>query len=528
SAVPTVAGRSMPSSRTPLTNGTGSTIWTCPASLESTRACMPRRANTGWSCAITSENEDMTSFTLTIGGKAAATNRTFNVLNPADESVVASCPEGTVELVDEAVAAARAAFKSWSRLADSERVSKLLAIADSIEKHHSELSQLITREQGKTQSGPGANLEVGGAAAWTRATASLSLAEETIQDDRSGKIVLRRKPVGVVASITPWNWPMMIAVWHIVPALRVGCTVVIKPSPFTPLSTLRLVELMSQVLPPGVINTVTGGPDAGSHLATHPGIDKIVFTGSVATGKKVMSGGAETLKRMTLELGGNDAGIVLPRTDVTPLLEKLFWGCFINAGQTCAALKRLYVHEDQYEDVVRQFADYCARIPVGNGLDPKNLIGPVSNPMQLDKVVSLVNDARARGARIVLGGEKAAGRGFFYPLTVIADTTDDMRVVKEEQFGPVIPILKYKTVDEAITRANALDVGLGGSVWGNDTGEAAKLASRLECGTAWVNQHGTLHPLAPFGGVKCSGLGVEFNVDGLKEYTTVQVLNVAH
>ena len=469
----------------------------------------------------------MTSFTLTIGGKAAATNRTFNVLNPADESVVASCPEGTVELVDEAVAAARAAFKSWSRLADSERVSKLLAIADSIEKHHSELSQLITREQGKTQSGPGANLEVGGAAAWTRATASLSLAEETIQDDRSGKIVLRRKPVGVVASITPWNWPMMIAVWHIVPALRVGCTVVIKPSPFTPLSTLRLVELMNEVLPPGVVNVVTGGAEVGSRLVNHPDVNKVVFTGSVPTGKKVMEGAAHTLKRVTLELGGNDAGIILPGTNIDPLLEKLFWGCFINAGQTCAALKRLYVHEDQYDEVVQKFAAYVAKIPVGNGLDPKNLIGPVSNQMQFDKVAGYVEDARARGARIVVGGNPESKPGYFYPLTVIADARDDMRVVKEEQFGPVIPLVKYRTVEEAIQRANSLEVGLGGSVWGNDPKEAARYASDLECGTAWVNQHGTLHPMAPFGGVKCSGIGVEFNVDGLKEYTTVQVVNIA-
>ena len=470
----------------------------------------------------------MTTFTLTIDGKPASTGATFDVINPADETVVAACPLGTSQLVDTAVAAARRAFPKWSAAPDTERVAKLNAVADLIEKHHKELAELVTREQGKTQSGPGANLELGGATAWTRVTASLTLPEQVIQDDAAGKIVAYRKPVGVVGSITPWNWPLMIAVWHIMPAIRVGCTVVIKPSPFTPLSTLRLVELMNQVLPPGVINVVTGGPEVGSHLATHPGIDKIVFTGSVATGKKVMSGGAATLKRMTLELGGNDAGIVLPRTDVGPLLEKLFWGCFINAGQTCAALKRLYVHEDQYEDVVRRFADYCAGIPVGNGLDPRNLIGPVSNRMQLDKVTALVDEARARGARIILGGEKTKGDGFFYPLTVIADTTDDMRVVKEEQFGPVIPILKYKTVDEAITRANALEVGLGGSVWGNDAQEAAKLATRLECGTAWVNHHGTLHPMAPFGGVKCSGIGVEFNVDGLKEYTTVQVVNIAH
>ncbi|MGB6308925.1 MAG: aldehyde dehydrogenase family protein [Steroidobacteraceae bacterium] len=469
----------------------------------------------------------MSNYALTIGGKSATTTDFFDVLNPADETVVAACPQGTAALVDEAVSSARRAFPAWAALPDSQRAAKLLAVADLIEKHHAELSELVTREQGKTQSGPGANLELGGAAAWTRATAALSIPEEIIQDDKTGKIVLHRKPVGVVASITPWNWPLMIAVWHIMPAIRVGCTVVIKPSPFTPLSTLRLVEIMNQVLPPGVVNSVTGGVEVGSHLTNHAGIDKIVFTGSVATGKKVMGSAAQGLKRVTLELGGNDAGIVLPGTKIEPLLEKLFWGCFINAGQTCAALKRLYVHQDQYDDVVRKLSEYVAKIPVGNGLDPKNLIGPVSNKMQLDKVADMVDDARARGAVVVTGGVRPKAPGFFYPLTVIANAADDMRVVKEEQFGPVIPIVKYKTVEEAIQRANSLDVGLGGSVWGNDAQEAARYASRLECGTAWVNQHGTLHPMAPFGGVKSSGIGVEFNLDGLKEYTTVQVVNVA-
>jgi acyl-CoA reductase-like NAD-dependent aldehyde dehydrogenase len=469
----------------------------------------------------------MSSYVLTIGGKAAPTAKFFDVVNPLDETVVGRCPEGTVELVDLAVKAARAALPAWSALPDGERVAKLTQIADLIEKNHADLAQLVTREQGKPQSGPGANLEIGGAAAWTRVTAGLSLPEEVIQDDKTGRIVLTRKPVGVVGSITPWNWPLLIATWHLMPALRVGCTVVIKPSPFTPLSTLRLVQLMNEVLPPGVVNVVTGGPEVGSQITNHPGIDKVVFTGSVATGKKVMESASRSLKRVTLELGGNDAGIVLPGTHIEPLLEKLFWGCFINAGQTCAALKRLYVHESQYEDVVKRFAEYVAGIKVGDGLDPGTLIGPISNRTQFDKVSAIVEDARSRGARIVTGGKRATARGWLYPLTVIADATDDMRVVKEEQFGPVIPIIKYSSVEEAIQRANSLDVGLGGSVWGNDVDEASRQASRLECGTAWVNQHGALHPMAPFGGVKCSGIGVEFNVDGLKEYTTVQVLNVA-
>jgi acyl-CoA reductase-like NAD-dependent aldehyde dehydrogenase len=468
------------------------------------------------------------AFLLTINGAAVAAAETFDVINPADESVVAACPQASRDQIDDAVAAAKLALPNWSGTADAERAEALSRIADLIEAHHAELSELLTREQGKTQAGPGSNLEVSGATAWTRATAALTLPEETVQDDERGRIVMTRKPVGVVASITPWNWPLMIAVWHIMPAIRVGCTVVIKPSPFTPLSTLRLVELMNRVLPPGVINAIAGGGPAGTQLAEHPAVGKVVFTGSTPTGQTIMRSAVPTLKRLTLELGGNDAGIILPGTRIEPLLEKLFWGCFLNAGQTCACLKRLYVHEDQYDEVVNKLAAFAADIPMGDGLNPKNLIGPLTNAAQRDYVAELVAEAHTQGARIVTGGKTPEGKGYFYPITVVADVSDDMRLAREEQFGPAIPVLKYRSVDEAITRANALDVGLGGSVWADDPVEAEGYARRLECGTAWVNQHGTLHPLACFGGIKRSGFGTEFNVDGLKEYTTIQTINVAY
>ena len=346
----------------------------------------------------------MKTYPMIIGGRAVTTRETIDVANPADGSLVAKCAKGTVEHLDDAVAAANKALPAWSALSDATRVSLLLEVAALIEQHQTALSELITREQGKTQSGPGANFEVGGCIAWTRVTAGLSLTDEVIEDAPNSQIILRRKPVGVVASITPWNWPLMIAIWHIAPALRVGCTVVIKPSPFTPLSTLELVRLMNTVLPGGVINVVTGDADVGDRMSSHPGVNKVVFTGSTATGKRVMRQEVDTLKRLTLELGGNDAGIILPGTTIEPLLEKLFWGCFINCGQTCAALKRLYVHTDQYEEVVSKFAAYVNTIPVGNGMDPQYLIGPLSNKMQLQKVAAYVEDARANGARIVTGG----------------------------------------------------------------------------------------------------------------------------
>lgn len=470
----------------------------------------------------------MAEYALTIDGRRVETAATFPVLNPFDESIVGHAPQATLDHLEQAVAAARAAFPGWSVQPDEVRVAKLMEMAELIEANSEELARLLTLEQGKPLTGFGSHFELGGAAAWTRATAGLHLKDEVIEDNAQNRIVTTRKPLGVVASITPWNFPITIAIWHIMPAIRIGCTVVMKPSPHTPLTSLKLVELLNTVLPPGVLNIVTGDAEVGDRISAHPGIDKIVFTGSTPTGKRIMERAGSTLKRLTLELGGNDAGIVLPDTDIDPLVERLFWGAFFNGGQTCSGLKRMFVHSSQYDEVVEKFAAFAATVQQGNGMEEGTLIGPLNNKMQFDKVAAYVDDARARGARIVLGGERPAGPGYVYPITVVADVTDDMLLVCEEQFGPAVPILKYDTIDEVIERANALEWGLGGSVWSNDEAAAIEVVKRLECGTAWVNQHSNLHPLAPFGGVKSSGIGTEFNVDGLKEYTSIQVLNVQH
>lgn len=469
------------------------------------------------------------TYSLTIDGKAVETQATFDVINPATGELLAQCPQGSVADLDNAVAAARRAFPGWAAKPDSERQEALGKIADLIEAHQAELAALITAEQGKPQVGPGAPFEVGGCVAWTRVTQGLSTEAEVLIDNDQERVELIREPVGVVASITPWNWPLMIAVWHIMPALRVGCTVVMKPSPYTPLSTLKLVQLINQagILPAGVLNVVTGDAEVGDRISSHPDIDKIAFTGSIATGRRIMERAGSTLKRLTLELGGNDAGIVLPGTDMSKRMEDLFWGSFINAGQTCSCLKRLYVHEDDYDAVCEGLANFVGGIKVGNGAEPDTLIGPLSNKMQFDKIVELVEDARAKGARILTGGETPNGNGYLYPLTIIADATDDMRVVAEEQFGPILPVIRYSKLDDAIAKANALEVGLGASAWGNDPEEAAKVARKLVAGTRWVNRHGVLNPTVPMGGVKQSGIGVEFGEEGLREYTTVQILSMA-
>ncbi|QYA09276.1 aldehyde dehydrogenase family protein [Agrobacterium larrymoorei] len=468
--------------------------------------------------------ESIVEHVATISGEPISASSHFTVINPATGEAAGSAPNlGGAEL-DEAVAAARLAFETWSQKSDSELQEACNAVAHKIEEHSEELAQLITLEQGKPLNGLGSRWEMGGAVAWATYTAGLSLPVKVLQDNEQGRIELTRKPLGVVGSITPWNFPVMIAVWHVLPALRSGNTVVIKPSPNTPLSTLRLIQIMNEVLPPGVVNVVTGDDrtfNLGGAMSAHPDIAKIVFTGSCATGQKVMQTAAFTMKRLTLELGGNDAGIVLPDADPAAIAEGLFWGAFINNGQTCAALKRLYVHDAVHDAVCEALVAYARNIPVGDGLDEASILGPIQNRMQFDKVSRLVEDAKLRG-KVLLGG--APGDGLFFPPTIISGLHNGDALVDEEQFGPVLPIIRYSDVEEAIRLANDSPNGLGGSVWSSDIEAAKRVASRMACGSVWINKHGAIQPNAPFGGVKQSGIGVEFAEEGLAEYTDIQVV----
>ncbi len=471
----------------------------------------------------------MSEFSLIIGGEKVATDAYFPVLNPATEEPVAQCPLATKAHLDAAVAAARAAFPAWSATPDEERARLVHAIGDALEAHGEELSHLLTLEQGKPAggfAGLGAGFELGGTVAWCHATADLKLPIEVIQDNEAARIEVHRKPLGVVGSITPWNYPLLIAIWHVMPALRSGNTVVIKPSEYTPLTTLRAMEIINPMLPPGVLNAVAGDGSLGAAMSSHPDINKLVFTGSTATGKKIMQSAAGNLKRVTLELGGNDAAIVLPDTDIAAAAPKIFTTALINNGQTCAALKRLYVHEDIYEDLCQALADIANSVTTGDGSGEVDF-GPVQNKAQFDKVCQLADEARASGARFLTGGEPMSGPGYFFPVTIVADIAEDTRLVQEEPFGPILPVLKFTDVEDALRRANASSSGLGGSVWSGDVERATELASRLECGTAWVNNHAMIQPDAPFGGVKESGIGVEFGRYGLEEYTSIQTLQIS-
>jgi acyl-CoA reductase-like NAD-dependent aldehyde dehydrogenase len=428
--------------------------------------------------------------------------------------------------LDEAVGRARATQPAWAARTDEERVALLQRAADAIEAAAEPLAELLSREQGKPLNGPNARFEVGGAVAWMRAAAATALPGRKIIDDGETRAELRYRPIGVVGAIGPWNWPMMITVWQIAPALRMGNTVVVKPSEFTPLSVLALVRVINEVLPPDVLIAVAGEGDLGARLSSHPGIGKVMFTGSTTTGQAIVRSSADTLKRLTLELGGNDAGIVLPDADAKQIARDLFWGAFINTGQTCAALKRLYVHTDVYDDVCSALLEVAQDMPMGVGLDERNVLGPLQNRKQFDIVAQLVDAARDSGAKILTGGNPdPAAPGYFYPLTLVADIDNDNPLVAQEQFGPALPIIRYTDIDEAVTIANALDVGLGASVWSGDRVAALAVAARLEAGTVWINSHGGVHPMIPFGGVKKSGYGLEFGVEGLVGVAVPQVIN---
>ncbi|ALG12216.1 aldehyde dehydrogenase family protein [Kibdelosporangium phytohabitans] len=443
------------------------------------------------------------------------------ILDAATREVVGYAPVHTVDELAAAISAAAAAQPGWADLGHAERSRLLHVIADDIDACAEELGEIITHEQGKA----GGAGETHAAAHWLRAAADTVLQPQVLQDDGASRAELHYVPLGVVASIGPWNFPVMIAVWHLAPALRMGNTVVLKPSENTPLSVLALAEIFRRHLPADVLTAISGDREVGAALAAHPRIAKIVFTGSTATGRRIVAGSAGNLARLTLELGGNDAAIVLPDTDVDAVADKLFWAAFMNTGQVCAALKRLYVHESIYADVVSALAERAEKAPMGPGSDKANRLGPVQNPAQFEIVTRLVADARERGARIVTGGEPATELGpLFYRPTIVADVEDDAAVVGEEQFGPVLPVIRYAEVDDAIRRANSTDQGLGASVWGPDPDKAEAVARRMEAGTVWVNQHGGVDPAIPFGGTKSSGYGLEFGVEGLKAMAATKVI----
>ncbi len=460
-----------------------------------------------------------------IDGELVTTDTTLEVLNPANEQVVGLVPACGKEELDRAVAAARRAFKTWRKTSQEERQKVVQGIAAAIKENGDELFRLLTTEQGKPHAQ--AQQEIYGAAGLVAAQSTLTLDDVINQDDDTRLSRTRRVPVGVVGGIVPWNFPVMMAMQKIAPALIAGCTIVLKPSPFTPLTTLRIAELIKDVVPAGVVNIITGEDSLGPLITEHPDIDKITFTGSTATGKKIMEGASKDLKRITLELGGNDASIVLPDADVGKVAEQLFWSSFSNAGQVCIAAKRIYIHEDIYDELSQAIAEYAKQVKVGDGSQQGTGVGPIQNKKQFDRVCELIQDAKDNGYKFLVGGETdPSGSGYYVPITILDNPPEDARIVAEEQFGPVMPLMKFSTTEEAIERANASDYGLAGAVWTSDPDKGVEVAEQLETGTVWVNEFMHLSPFAPFGGHKQSGFGAEYGIDGLKEFTYPQVITV--
>jgi acyl-CoA reductase-like NAD-dependent aldehyde dehydrogenase len=461
-------------------------------------------------------------FIMTVDGADFPVKESFGVVNPATGEVFAQAPAIAPGQLDVVFAAADRAYQSW-RKDDDARRSALNAAADAITAGVEELAPVLTAEQGKPLGD--AKGELMSAAMWFRYYAELNLPREVIRDDSTGYEEVFRRPLGVVSAITPWNFPIALAVWKIAPALRAGNTIVVKPSPFTPLTTLALVKLINRVLPAGVLNVVTGPDPLGAAMVAHPVPRKISFTGSTATGKKVAAAAADDLKRVTLELGGNDPAIILGDADISKVAELLFWGAFMNNGQVCLAAKRVYAHENVHDQLVEALADLARSVRVGDGTAEGVQLGPINNKPQFDRVSELVEDALQHGARAAAGGAPLDRVGYFFSPTILDGVSDGIRVVDEEQFGPVLPIISFRDEADAIARANGTNFGLTASVWSADHEHALDIAGQIDSGQVTVNIHGgAVRPHLPFGGHKWSGIGVENGPWGLYGFTEIQVL----
>ncbi|HEX2814141.1 MAG TPA: aldehyde dehydrogenase family protein [Sphingopyxis sp.] len=466
----------------------------------------------------------MSDYKMLIGGRLVDGDHQMDVINPATEEVFATVARASERQADEAIEAAATAFPAWAEVPMAERQAKVAELADAIAANADKFARALTQEQGKPLA------EAQGELAWTdgylRHYATLEIAERTIRDDASGLIQVRRKPLGVVAGIIAWNFPLLVACWKIGPAVIAGNTIVLKPAPTTPVTALMLGELCQTIFPPGVVNIIVDANDLGGYLTADPRIAKVGFTGSTATGKKIMASAADGLKRLTLELGGNDPGIVLGDVDVRATAQGIFNAAFLNCGQVCLAIKRAYVHDSIYDAMCDELARLAEAAVVDDGLAQGAQIGPIQNKAQYEKVKAFLDRARADGT-IVAGGEVMDRAGYFLRPTIVRDVTDGDQIVDEEQFGPILPVIRFSDVDDVVARANASPYGLGASVWSRDVDRALAVAERIESGSVWVNQHVAIGPHIPMAGVKSSGLGVEQAEEGLAEYTQLSVINVA-
>jgi aldehyde dehydrogenase (NAD+) len=464
---------------------------------------------------------------------AAASAKTFESHNPATGELLATVAEGDAEDINRAVAAARRAFEGpWSRVKPFERQAILLRLAELVEKNFDELSALDTLDMGAPLMRTRATKQrVLGMLRYYAGKAT-SIVGETIENSLPGDIFsyTLKEPIGVVGAIIPWNGPLGASVWKIGPALATGCTVVLKPAEEAPLTSLRLGELcMEAGVPPGVVNVVPGfGETAGAALASHPGVDKVAFTGSHVTGQSIVRASAGNLKRVSLELGGKSPDIVFADADLEAAVPGAAMAVFANSGQICSAGTRLFVEQKVYDEFVGKVAEFGKNLRVGNGLDPETQIGPLVSAQQLERVTGYLDVGAKEGANALTGGarltEGPLAKGYFVPPTVFANVNDNMRIAQEEIFGPVISAIPFKDTDDLVARANSTMFGLGSGVWTRDVSKAHRMAKAIRAGSVWVNCYQAMDPAVPFGGYKMSGYGRESGQQHLEEYLNVKAV----
>ncbi|TVY18912.1 putative aldehyde dehydrogenase FUS7 [Lachnellula arida] len=452
-----------------------------------------------------------------INNKFVPTTETRHSINPSTAEPLYEVPVATHDDVDNAVKHARTAFKTWSKTPFEERAKLLLAFADAVEANRDELEALQTKEQGKPLGL--AHVEFDMTLAWLRTFATMEVKDDLLEENDERKIIQTFPPLGVCCGIVPWNWPVLLGLGKLGPALMTGNTFIMKPSPFTPYCDLKLGELGMSIFPPGVFQVLSGGDGLGPMLTEHPGIDKISFTGSIATGKKVMESCSRTLKRVTLELGGNDPAIVCEDVDIEKIVPKIATLSFLNSGQICMLVKRLYVHESIYDKFRDAMVAFTKNVKTGDGFEKDILVGPIQNRMQYEKVKDMYSEISKCSWKVAFGGEiKEASRGYFITPTIIDNPPDDSRIVTEEPFGPIIPMLKWSDEEDVLERANSLETGLGASVWTRDLARGERMARELSAGSVWVNSHFDVAPNVPFGGHKSSGISSEWGMTGFKSY----------
>lgn len=465
-----------------------------------------------------------TELKLLIDGQLVPGAQTLDVINPATGNTFITVPRADEAQALRAIAAAKKAFPAWSALTYAERSSRITQFADGIKAEREAFAQMLTREQGKPLAE--ARWEVDWTVDQLRYHASLALTPHLIRENKHEQIIEQRTALGVVAAIAPWNYPLQILIVKVGAALITGNTVIAKPAPTTPATALMLGEIAANIFPNGVFQTLVDQNDIGALLTSHPDIAFVSFTGSTATGKKVLGSSAATLKRTSLELGGNDAAIVLDDVDIKAVAARVYSAGFLNAGQICFSAKRVYVPNSIIEPFVAELVALSRKEHVGDGIDPATTMGPVQNRTQYERVLDLIESARTSGT-IVAGGDVVAGGGYFVPPTIITGLADDDRLVAEEQFGPVMPVLGYDDLDDVIRRANDSKFGLGATVWTSDTERGIAVAARIASGTVWVNTHVSLPFDVPFSGAKESGIGQQGGLEGLKEFTQVRIINTS-